>query len=365
MLHPPTDDFTRHSERTSGPARAAAAARIRAQKAEARAAFVAQLRRDAGMDDADDLAHAEQGDAPDAGPATETDPTEQADMTDFEDPRAPDDIAQPSATPDATADLPGDEPADLPSVAPANAPLDVAARAPALSWGGLRQIAFDKGHDTEAAHHLDIAGDPRVIRVIDDLRTQLLRTLQAEGWDRIAITGPSSGCGATSTAVNLALSISRIPDTRTILMDLNQRTPGVAAKLGLQGSAEIHRMLSGDVPVADHLLRLSDTLAVGLNTARAENASELLHSRRAARILDGMINSLNPDIVLYDLPAMLEHDDLSAFLPQVDGVLLVADAGQTLGRQIEDCERRLRGKTNLLGVILNRARRVPDTEMAA
>lgn len=225
------------------------------------------------------------------------------------------------------------------------------------SWETLEQVPF--GHGASSALNAQMAlagGDRRVLRVIDDLRTQLLQTLQSEVWNRIAVTAPTSGSGTTFTAVNLALSISRIPDFRTVLMDLNQRNPGIATALGLRGPGDMHRYLAGQVSARDHLMRCSETLAVGLNRARPVNPSEMLHSKRTGAVLDDMIGTLFPDIVLYDLPPMLEYDDLEAFLPQVDGVLLVADASRTLGPQIEECERRLQGKTNLLGIILNRTR---------
>ena len=57
------------------------------------------------------------------------------------------------------------------------------------------------------------------------------------------------------------------------------------------------------------------------------------------------------------MPAMLAHDDVSAFLPQLDGVLLVSDGTRTMAKQLRECERRLGGQVPLLGVVLNRARR--------
>ena len=70
-----------------------------------------------------------------------------------------------------------------------------------------------------------------------------------------------------------------------------------------------------------------------------------------------MTTALRPGVVLFDLPPVLAHDDLAAFLPQVDGVLLVSDAASTTAAHIEACERVLDGQSRLLGVVLNRARR--------
>jgi Mrp family chromosome partitioning ATPase len=227
----------------------------------------------------------------------------------------------------------------------------------ASTWDDLLKVPF--GHGARSALNAQkslVHGDMAMLRVFDDLRTQLLQTLHSEVWNRIAVTAPTSGCGATFTAVNLALSISRIPESRTILMDLNQRAPAVAHMLDMDCPGDMYRFLSGGVTAEEHLVRASDTLALGLNRARPQNPSEILHARRTGEVLEGMTRSFMPDVMLYDLPAMLEHDDLEAFLPQVDGVLLVVDATRTLASQIAECERRLEGKANLLGIILNRTR---------
>ncbi|MEB8386048.1 CpsD/CapB family tyrosine-protein kinase [Rhodobacteraceae bacterium KMM 6894] len=225
------------------------------------------------------------------------------------------------------------------------------------SWDDLVQVSLGHGAGSALNAQTRLAkGDKDVLRVIDDLRTQLLQTLQSEVWNRIAVTSPTSGCGATFTAINLALSISRIPESRTVLMDLNQRNPSISRMLDVRGPGDMYRFLAGQVTAEDHLVRCSDTLALGLNRARPVNPSEVLHAKRTGDVLDDMIGTLRPDVVLYDLPPLLEYDDCTAFLPQVDGVLLVVDATQTLGSQIAECERRLEGKAKLLGVILNRTR---------
>ena len=65
--------------------------------------------------------------------------------------------------------------------------------------------------------------------------------------------------------------------------------------------------------------------------------------------------ALQPDVVLYDLPPALACDDVIAFLPQLDGVLLVVGGGLTQAEDVRKCERLLAGQTPLLGVILNKA----------
>ncbi|MEM7320678.1 MAG: CpsD/CapB family tyrosine-protein kinase [Pseudomonadota bacterium] len=198
--------------------------------------------------------------------------------------------------------------------------------------------------------------DVPAARAFDILRTRLMQSLKDHGWKRVAIAAPTTGCGTTFTAVNLALSLSRVPGTRTILMDLNLRAPGIGSALDLDVPCDMRGFLRGDVDAANHILKCSDTLAVGLCPEPAFDAAELLHARASAEVLDQMAEDFGADAILYDLPAVLDHDDFAAFLPQVDGVLLVADGTRTTAAQLRACERILGEATPLLGVFLNRGR---------
>ena len=209
---------------------------------------------------------------------------------------------------------------------------------------------------TSAMPVVDSRRDSPTVRAFDLLRTRLRQTTQKHGWRNIAVASPTPGCGNTFTAVNLALSMSRIPGSRTVLMDFNLRQPGVAKAFDMQSPGMLRDYLDGTVPMSQHIQRVGDTLALGLNDGTDENAAETLQDPTTALTLDKMRAALRPELVIYDLPAMLAYDDVSAFLPQLDGVLLVSDGTQTMARQLAECERMLEGQTPLLGVVLNRAR---------
>ena len=239
----------------------------------------------------------------------------------------------------------------------------VVTRYPATSpirdeWDELRLVPMGvRRHFLSGAPLVNFFRRDPAAQAFDLLRTRLLQTLRANGWSRIAIAAPTQGCGSTFTAVNLAQSLARIPNSRTVLMDLNHRNPDIARTLGLDCIGDTRRFLAGEIPLDRHLMRASKTLALGLTADPDPDAAEILHNTRCGETLERMTEVLHPDVVLYDLPPILAYDDLVAFLPQVDGVLLVADATQTLARHIAACEQMLDGQTQVLGVILNRARR--------
>jgi len=224
-------------------------------------------------------------------------------------------------------------------------------------WEALRFVSPGvRRHFLSGAPLVNFFRHDPAARAFDLLRTRLLQTLRANGWNRVAIASPTAGCGSTFTAVNLAQSLARVPGSRTVLMDLNHRNPGIAGMLDMDDVGNMRGFLTGKVPVHRHLMRATKTLALGLTAGPDRNSAEILHDARCGEALNRMTKALRPDVVLYDLPPVLDCDDLSAFLAQIDGVLLVADGTQTMAGQIAASERLFEGRTRLLGVILNRAR---------
>lgn len=236
---------------------------------------------------------------------------------------------------------------------------DVPAGAPRDLWGLLHEQT--PGADQYIISGTQAQEDFRatdVSRAFDVLRTRLRQTVRQHGWTNIAVASPTAGCGNTFTAANLAASLARVPSSRTVLMDFNMRHPGLAKALDMDASqaGNLRDFLSGDVAISDYILRASDTLAVGLGGAAQSDAAEVMQDPATAASLAEMRSALRPDIVLFDMPPLLSYDDTAAFLPQLDGVLLVSDGTQTMAKHIAECERVLDGQVPLLGVILNRAR---------
>ena len=78
--------------------------------------------------------------------------------------------------------------------------------------------------------------DPRS-RPFDLLRTEILSSMDLKGWKVLAVTSPTSGCGKTLVAVNLALSMARQSECQVCLVDLDLRRPQVATYSGIRISA--------------------------------------------------------------------------------------------------------------------------------
>ena len=194
------------------------------------------------------------------------------------------------------------------------------------------------------------------------LRTRLMMTLADKGWSRVVITSPTEGCGKTFTAVNLAIALSRYDSCRTVLLDMDMRRPGdMARMLGARPPGSMAEFLRGGRAVENHLMRMGQNLlkigpnlAIGLNDRMESYASEILKHPDTTKVLRRMTEELKPDIVLYDMPSVLTHDDVLAFRHHFDAVLLVSGGGVTTADHLAEVMRRIGEGIPLLGVVLNR-----------
>jgi len=195
--------------------------------------------------------------------------------------------------------------------------------------------------------------DPAHI-AFDMLRTRLVKIASDRGWRRFGITSPSKGCGKTVVSANLAMSFARHPDIYSLTIDFDLRAPRLFRCFGQRERRDVRDMLDGSIAPIDYLLRIGPRSAVALNVQRVSDSAEVLQDPRTERTLMEIGRTLAPDIVVVDLPPLLVGDEALAFMPELDGVILVAAAGQTRADEIEECESLLKDETNLLGVILNK-----------
>ena len=190
----------------------------------------------------------------------------------------------------------------------------------------------------------------------DMLRSRILQQAESNGWKRIALVSSHSGCGKTTTAANLAFSFGRQADLKVILFDLDLRRAGLAKILGLTCAHNMGDVLKGEVAFSDHAMRFGSNVMLGLNDGPVKNSSELLQSQRTQEILNEIDDIYKPDIMLFDMPPLMASDDNVGFLKNVDCAILLVEADKTTVDQIDVAERQLAELTNVMGVVLNKAR---------
>src|ERR1035437_3016318 len=125
-----------------------------------------------------------------------------------------------------------------------------------LSYGNIKQIALNFAH-LEANRIIAHDRSDQRSRSFDMLRTQILQSMDLKSWQLLAVTSPTSACGKTLTAINLALSIARQPERSVLLVDMDIEKPQVANCLGLRCEAGLLSVLNGQVALQNALVQAS------------------------------------------------------------------------------------------------------------
>ena len=246
-----------------------------------------------------------------------------------------------------------------PAISPASGGAGASDAACLKAWSELQ--GFEISRRQASRNRLIVGEENNAVRApLDMLRTKVARLLKHNGWNSLAISSPGPRCGKTTLALNLAFGLSRQPNYRVALVDLDLRRPCIAQRLGLSRDWSLIDFLTGKAPLKQSFVRHETNLAVAPNSHSVPNASEVLQDAATGAVLANMRERLKPDVVIYDVPPMLTNDDLMAVLPWVDSVLLVAAAGTTTLNEIDRCERDVSASTNLLGIVLNKCRYEPE-----
>jgi Mrp family chromosome partitioning ATPase len=187
------------------------------------------------------------------------------------------------------------------------------------------------------------------------LRTKVMQLMSRNNLHSIAITSPRYGDGKSTIAINLALSLALDVKQTVCLVDLDFRKPSVHRYMGIEPEMGLSDYLLHNAPVSQCLVRPAlDRMVVLPMKGNLENSSETLGTPKMAALAYELKTRYPDRIVIYDMPPLLAQDDAIAFLPNVDGVLLVVREGATQVNELRQALHLL-ANTIVVGTVLNNA----------
>lgn len=188
------------------------------------------------------------------------------------------------------------------------------------------------------------------------LRTRVWQQMRGNGWTSLAITSANPGEGKTLTAINLAISLSRMEIGRTVLLvDLDMRRPSIHKYFGFWPEYGVNDYLQGDIPIKEIIVNpdIGDMLLLPGNVP-VTNSSEILSSPRIQRLMQEIKVGFPTRLVIFDLPPVLATDDVLVLAPSIDAFLLVVEEGKSSTNDIRHTVELLKD-TKLLGTVLNKS----------
>lgn len=184
------------------------------------------------------------------------------------------------------------------------------------------------------------------------IQTNIKFSLAGEKSKIILITSPSDGEGKSTTAANLAITLSQQKE-KVLLIDANLRNPALHSFFNNSNANGLVDVLSGRIPFHDAIIHTEigrlDLLPSG---QIPDNPVELLGSQKMQEFLSVALRSYNT--ILIDSKSILEVTDTKLLANQCDGVVLVIQYGKTKFEKAAEAKKVLEfAKAKLVGVVMN------------
>jgi capsular exopolysaccharide synthesis family protein len=182
------------------------------------------------------------------------------------------------------------------------------------------------------------------------LAVRLRQLRQTRPLKKIVITSSIPQEGKSTVAANLACTLARRRQNRTLLLDGDLRRPTAAAQFGLGRIPGLCEFLSGETE-SINLYKL-ESLGLWILPAGAapQNPLELMQRGRLSPLMDQL--SAWFDWIVIDSPPVLPLADTSIWCRLADGILLVTRKGTTEKQQLQKGLEALE-KSKLLGALVN------------
>lgn len=225
---------------------------------------------------------------------------------------------------------------------------------------GLSGPLKDEGRPVFVFNEVRKATMPR--ELYRTIRTNLEAAKLRTPFKAIMITSPCPGEGKSTTAINLAATLGEL-GYRVALVDADLRQPSLSRILPSGTQRGLTQLLQGSQSVDTG----APSMTISLDGTGAKRGSgftfipsgdlvddpaAMLSSARAREFVGWLKEHW--DYVLFDSPPLLSVSDNVLFATSLDGVILVAKAGQTTRRDLLRAKELLEeGGARILGVILN------------
>ncbi len=187
------------------------------------------------------------------------------------------------------------------------------------------------------------------------LRTNLQFAAVERPLGTLMITSPAPSEGKSLTAANLATAMAQA-SRRVVLVDSDLHRPRLHRIFGLRNNTGLTTaLLAGSHDGLEGLLQ--ETSVPGLHVLTSgplpPNPAELLGSTRMRQLLADLLE--RADAVVLDSPPVTALSDAAILATQVDGVLMVLDAGGTRREAAARALEALRHvQARVVGALLNR-----------
>ncbi|MGA8027662.1 MAG: polysaccharide biosynthesis tyrosine autokinase [Bryobacteraceae bacterium] len=222
----------------------------------------------------------------------------------------------------------------------------------ALGESPAKKESKSKRKQSKGSAHSGYEGISSYEEAIRTLRHSILLPDLDRTVKSLLITSATPGEGKTTAVIHLAIAHAE-QGKRTLIIDADLRRPAVHKKLNLSGALGLSNVLLGEVSWKETVLKTEHS--PGLDIVPAGMAS-----RRASDLVGSMMVDIldeaakEYDLIFVDAPPLLGFAEAMQVATAVDGVVVMARAGQTSRKAVGTVLATLnRLRANVMGIVLN------------
>lgn len=183
------------------------------------------------------------------------------------------------------------------------------------------------------------------------LRTNLQYSSFDEEYKVIVVTSSEAGEGKSTTAGNLALSLSQ-GDKKVALIDCDLRKPSLHKKFKVSNTRGLSDVIIGKEEITSVFQRYNENLIIVTSGKVPPNPSEMLSSKAMTALIEALRKVF--DYVILDTPPVQAVTDAQILSTKADGTILVVRAQETKKDSVNNAINLLKKvKANIIGTVLN------------
>jgi len=221
--------------------------------------------------------------------------------------------------------------------------------------GRIKSESGVDGETVRVASHLLTHFAPKspVSEAYRTLRTNIQFSNLDHPPQTMLITSPGPGEGKSTTVANLAITFSQM-GTKTLLLDADFRRPILHSIFGMEKEPGVTNHLAGKIAL-ERIIKKTPVENLDVITCGVipPNPSELLASEKMKEFVAELKNKYQ--MILFDSPPVIAVTDPVVLSLLLDGVVLVACAGQTSQQGLVRAKDLLENvNAKVMGAILNK-----------
>lgn len=165
-----------------------------------------------------------------------------------------------------------------------------------------------------------------VVEAYKNLRMHVIALLEKDNSKVVAISSANASEGKSTTAINLAITLSQL-NKKVIIIDADSRRATIHQKLKLENNKGCLDIINGDVELKDAISSYNQYLDVITAGSVFNNPTELYCSNAFERMVTELRNMY--DYVVFDTPPINLVSDALAISQKCDGLILVVRTNVT------------------------------------